>query len=109
MKKDIEMSPEVVGFVAHRFKILSEPLRLQVLQVLERGEASVSEITNAVAATQPNVSKHLRILQDGGLVARRQDGNTVYYRIADESVFELCRVVCGSLKEKFTRERSIFA
>lgn len=109
MKKNIGMSSEVVGFVAQRFKVLSEPLRLQILQHLERGEASVSEITNAVASTQPNVSKHLRILQDGGLVARRQDGNTVYYRIADESVFELCQLVCGSLKDKFARERSIFA
>ncbi len=109
MKKTIEMSPEVVGLVAQRFKVLSEPLRLQILQRLERGESSVSDITHAVASTQPNVSKHLRILQDGGLVARRQDGNTVYYRIADESVFELCQVVCGSLQEKFVRQRSIFA
>jgi DNA-binding transcriptional ArsR family regulator len=108
MKKDIEMTPEVVGFVAQRFKVLSEPLRLEILQHLENGEASVSEITRAVASTQPNVSKHLRILQDGGLVARRQEGNTVYYRIADESVFELCQVVCGSLKEKFAWQRSIF-
>lgn len=109
MKKSIEMSPEVVGLVAQRFKVLSEPLRLQILQRLERGESSVSDITHAVASTQPNVSKHLRILQNGGLVARRQDGNTVYYRIADESVFELCQVVCGSLQEKFVRQRSIFA
>lgn len=108
MKKDIEMSPEIVGFVAQRFKVLSEPLRLNILQHLENGEASVSEITHAVASTQPNVSKHLRILQDGGLVARRQDGNTVYYRIADDSVFELCQVVCGSLKEKFAQRHSIF-
>lgn len=108
MKKNIEMSPEVVGFVAQRFKVLSESLRLQILQHLEKGEASVSEITQAVASTQPNVSKHLRILQDGGLVARRQEGNTVFYRIADDSVFELCRVVCGSLKEKFARQRSVF-
>ncbi len=107
MKKT--MSPEVVGLVAQRFKVLSEPLRLQILQRLERGESSVSDITHAVASTQPNVSKHLRILQDGGLVARRQDGNTVYYRIADDSVFELCQVVCGSLQEKFVRQRSIFA
>lgn len=109
MKKSIEMSPEVVGLVAQRFKVLSEPLRLQILQRLERGESSVSDITHAVASTQPNVSKHLRILQNGGLVARRQDGNTVYYRIADDSVFELCQVVCGSLQEKFVRQRSIFA
>lgn len=108
MKKDIEMSPEVVGFVAQRFKVLSEPLRLQILQYLENGEASVSDVTHAVNSTQPNVSKHLRILQDGDLVARRQVGNTVYYRIADDSVFELCQVVCGSLKEKFAQRRSIF-
>lgn len=102
------MSPKVVGFVAQRFKVLSEPLRLQILQHLARGESSVSEITNAVASTQPNVSKHLRILQDGDLVARRQVGNTVYYRIADDSVFELCQLVCGSLRERFMRQGSMF-
>ncbi len=94
--------------VAARFRVLSEPLRLRILQHLELGESSVTSITNAIGSTQPNVSKHLKILQDEDLVARRQDGNTVYYRIADESVFQLCELVCGSLKEKFAQRVSIF-
>lgn len=102
------MSPEALALVATRFKVLSEPLRLQMLQHLESGESSVSAIAAAVSASQPNVSKHLKILQDEGFVARRQEGNTVYYRIADDSVFELCRVVCGGLKERFERQSSIF-
>ena len=103
-----ELSPDAISLVAARFKILSEPLRLQILQYLEKGESSVTAITYAVQSTQPNVSKHLKTLQDGGLVSKRQDGNTVYYGIADESVFELCKVVCGSLKEKFTERSAIF-
>lgn len=94
--------------VAARFRVLSEPLRLRILQHLELGESSVTSITNGIGSTQPNVSKHLKILQDEDLVARRQDGNTVYYRIADESVFQLCELVCGSLKEKFAQRVSIF-
>lgn len=103
------MSTEAVSVVAARFKVLSEPLRLHILQFLESGESSVTSVTKAVDSTQPNVSKHLKMLQDEGLVAKRQDGNTVYYRIADESVFELCDVVCGSLKEKFTEKSAMFA
>jgi DNA-binding transcriptional ArsR family regulator len=103
-----EMSPEAMELVAARFRVLSEPLRLRILQHLELGESSVTAITNSIGSTQPNVSKHLKILQDEDLVARRQDGNTVYYRIADESVFQLCELVCGSLKEKFTQRVSIF-
>ena len=106
--KHQEMTPEAISLVAARFKILSEPLRLQILQHLEKGESSVTAITYAVRSTQPNISKHLKTLQDGGLVSKRQDGNTVYYGIADESVFELCKVVCGSLKEKFTERSAIF-
>jgi ArsR family transcriptional regulator len=102
------MSPEALALVAARFRVLSEPIRLQILQELEGGESSVSAITAAVGSTQPNVSKHLKILQDEGLLARRQEGNTVYYRIFDESVFELCEVVCGSLKKKFAEKASIF-
>jgi ArsR family transcriptional regulator len=103
------MSPEALQLVAARFKVLSDPMRLRILQTLEDGETSVSAIAEAVESTQPNVSKHLKILQDAGLVARRQEGNTVYYSIADESVFQLCEVVCSSLQERFEAHASVFA
>lgn len=102
------MSDEAIGLVAARFRVLSEPLRLQILQHLENGEASVTSVTRAVNSTQPNVSKHLKTLQDEGLVAKRQEGNTVFYRIADKSIFELCEVVCGSLRERFAERIAIF-
>ena len=103
-----KMSAEAIGLVAARFKVLAEPVRLQILQHLENGESSVTAVTNAVNSTQPNVSKHLKILQDEGLVAKRQDGNTVYYKIADQSIFELCELVCGSLRDKFAERSVIF-
>ncbi|MBK6725037.1 MAG: winged helix-turn-helix transcriptional regulator [Acidobacteria bacterium] len=74
MSKHQKMSPEAVNLVATRFKVLSEPLRLQILQYLENGESSVTNVTKAVNSTQPNVSKHLKILQDEGFVAKRQRG-----------------------------------
>ncbi len=108
MNSHQKMSAEAVVLVAARFKVLAEPLRLQILQHLENGESSVTAVTKAVNSTQPNVSKHLKILQDEGLVAKRQDGNTVYYKIADQSIFELCELVCGSLKERFTERIAMF-
>ena len=108
MSQHQKMSAEAVSLVAARFKVLSEPLRLQILQYLENGESSVTNVTKAVNSTQPNVSKHLKILQDEGFVAKRQEGNTVFYKIADESIFELCDVVCGSLKERFSEKSAIF-
>ena len=104
-----KMSAEAIGLVAARFKVLAEPVRLQILQHLENGESSVTGVTNAVHSTQPNVSKHLKILQDEGLVAKRQDGNTVYYKIADQSIFELCELVCGSLRDKFAERSAVFS
>ena len=83
------MTPEALELVAARFKVMAEPLRLRILQELEGGEMSVGDITEAVESTQPNVSKHLKMLQDAGLLGRRQEGNTVYYSIADASVFEI--------------------
>jgi len=83
--------------VAARFRAMGEPLRLRMLQELEGGERSVSALAESVGSTQPNVSKHLKILQDAGLVKRRQQGTTVYYSIADEMVFEM---ICSRLHDR---------
>jgi DNA-binding transcriptional ArsR family regulator len=101
------LSNEVLTLVATRFKILAEPLRLRILQALQDGEKSVNELSEAVETSQPNVSKHLKILQDAGILNRRQNGNTVYYSIADESIFTLCEVVCDALAERLKNHARI--
>ena len=94
------MSPEALEMVAARFRAMGEPLRLRILQQLETGEQSVSALALSVGSTQPNVSKHLRILQDAGLLERRQQGTSAFYSIADPMVFELCDLVCSKLRDR---------
>lgn len=92
-----------------RFKVLAEPLRLRILHTLQDGEKSVGEIGELVEASQPNVSKHLKMLQEAGVLNRRQKGNAVLYSIADESIFELCEVVCNSLEKRLENQARILA
>lgn len=91
-------SPEALALVAHRFRALSEANRLRVLACLEEGECSVSELARRIGTTQPNVSKHLKVLQEAGLVTRRQCGNSAFYAVADRTVFDLCDLVCSGLR-----------
>ena len=102
-KKHATLSPEAVELVAARFRTLGEPIRIRLLQALQDGERNVTDLVAAVRSTQPNVSKHLRILQEAGLAARRQEGNSVYYSITDPSVFVLCDAVCRSVGEGLQR------
>ena len=103
------LSPEAVDRIAERFRTLGEPLRIKLLQALQAGEKSVGELVTAVGSTQPNVSKHLRLLQEAALVGRRQEGNLVYYFIADPAVFDLCNAVCESLEARFTEAARLAA
>jgi DNA-binding transcriptional ArsR family regulator len=103
------MSPAALALVAARFKVLAEPVRLQILQYLETGEFSVTDLAASIGTTQPNISKHLKVLQTEGLISRFSRGNSAFYQIADPSVFELCDVVCGSLREKFEQRSAIFS
>lgn len=95
-----KMPPEALELVAIRFRALGEPMRLRILQSLESGEMGVSALTETVGSTQPNVSKHLRVLQDAGLVKRRPQGTSVYYSIADARVFELCEMIRLRLRDR---------
>jgi ArsR family transcriptional regulator len=89
---------EVAELIARRFRAISEPMRIRLLDLLRDGELSVNELAEQLQASQQNVSKHLALLADSGLLGRRKEGNRVYYRIADASVLELCEQVCGSLQ-----------
>jgi DNA-binding transcriptional ArsR family regulator len=106
-KSHESMSEAAVELVATRFRILGEPLRIRLIQALHDGEKSVSELVAEVGSTQPNVSKHLRILQEAGIVGRRQEGNLVYCFITDESVFQLCDAVCSSVGERLSRDAKL--
>ena len=106
-KRHEPLSLDAVELVAARFRTLGEPIRIQLLQSLQRGELNVTDLVAAVGSTQSNVSRHLRILQDAGLVGRRQDGNSVYYSITDPSVFTLCDAVCSSIGMRLTRHATL--
>lgn len=98
------MSEKMLELVARRFRTLGEPLRLRLLQELQAGERSVGELVEALDGNQPNVSKHLQILFDAGLVSRRREGTSVLYGISDPMIFKLCALVCESETAKSRRE-----
>ena len=95
--------------IAHRFRALSEPLRVRILDLLRDQELSVMTIAGQLGAGQQNVSKHLAVLVESGLLARRKDGTHVYYRVADEGVFALCEQVCGSLQSQLASLNELVA
>lgn len=99
-----KMTPELLTMVAERFRALGEPARLTILSQLRDGEASVSDLIDATGMGQANMSKHLQMLHSLGFVARRKEGLFVYYALADESVFQICDVMCGRIAEE-TRQR----
>jgi DNA-binding transcriptional ArsR family regulator len=93
---------DLAELIARRFRAIGEPLRVRMLDLLREDELGVNELAERLGAGQQNVSKHLGVLTDAGMLARRKDGNHVYYRIADESVFALCEQVCGSLQSQLS-------
>jgi DNA-binding transcriptional ArsR family regulator len=99
-----ELSEAALAMIAERFKVLAEPMRLKILHALWDGERTVGEIIDAVDGLQANVSKHLGVLQQAGLVSRRKNGLRVFYRIADPTVFDLCEVVCESLHDRLAAQ-----
>ena len=90
----------LVELIAQRFRVIGEPMRIRLLDQLRDGPMTVNELTDAVGATQQNVSKHLGVLAQAGIVGREKDGNRVRCFIADQTVFDLCELVCGGLRDQ---------
>jgi DNA-binding transcriptional ArsR family regulator len=90
--------------VAERLRILGDPTRLRILNLLRAAELSVLEIAAKVGASQPNVSRHLALLLRAGIVTRRQEGRHVHYRVLDPFVDRICEAICGSLHAHVERQ-----
>jgi len=91
--------PDQREAVAQRFDVLGEPVRLELLAVLHaEGALSVGELVEATGHRQANVSKHLGLLAEEGLLDRTRDGVHVYYSIDDPTLSALCLLVTTQLQ-----------
>ena len=88
--------------IAQRFRVLGEPMRIKLLDALRDGDATVGELVDRLGASQQNVSKHLGVLHQAGVVSRAKEGTFVRYSIADSGVFALCEQVCGGLRQQIS-------
>jgi DNA-binding transcriptional ArsR family regulator len=102
------LSPAQLAAVSRLFGVLSEPSRLALLQALRGGPLSVSELMEACAMKQANVSKHLAVLHDHHLVKRERAGVSVRYQIADPMIFSLCNLVCGKMERDARKAAALF-
>lgn len=98
------LPPAALAPIADYFKVLSELSRLQVLCTLRSGAKNVSEIMEETGLGQANVSKHLKILAQAGIVSRTPQGVSVYYEIAEPFIFELCELVSDRLSVRLKQQ-----
>jgi len=87
------LDPELLSRAAETIKLLGHPERLKIVEVLEVGEATVSEIQQRLSLAQARVSQHLAKLRGRGIVASRRDGVNVYYRIVEPKVEHILRCI----------------
>ena len=92
------LSDEALSLIATRFRALSEPVRLRLLNTLMAGECTVGDLVKAAGTGQANVSKHLAVLREAGMVATRREGLSTLCSIADPMVMQLCELMCARLK-----------
>ena len=107
-KKSPQLSRTALEMVAARFRALGDATRLEILQNLMEGEKTVQELSEITAMSQANISKHLSVLADQGLVTKRREGLYSFYSICDSSVYDLCNLVCTSLENRFARVHEEF-
>lgn len=101
--------PELLPAVVDRLKALADENRLRILMRLREGEANVTALVEQTGISQASVSKHLATLREVGLVAVARQGNQAMCRIKDESVFEICEIVCGGVVRHLRDKRATLA
>ncbi len=102
--RDLIEKQEQIETAARALKAISHPLRLKILCVVGDEGVCVQDIVDAVGTTQSNISQHLAILRDKGVLQTRKDANRVFYRVCDARTLQLIvlmrEVFCGVPNQK---------
>ncbi|GBE18490.1 putative HTH-type transcriptional regulator/MT0088 [archaeon BMS3Abin16] len=101
------MDQKVYEMHAEICKIFTSPKRLEIIDNLREGERSVSQLSESLKTSQSNVSQHLAILREKGVIAPRKEGSTTYYRIANPKILDACRLMREVLFERLEKDRKI--
>ena len=99
----------LVELISQRFRVIGEPTRIRILDALRDGPLTVNELTVALGGTQQNISKHVGVLAQAGIIDRERAGNHVRCSIGDPSVFDLCEIVCGGLRRQVSELEGLLA
>ena len=102
------ISAEVIQQVADYFSVLSEPMRLRILNLLKSGEKCVQELVDDTETSQANVSKHLKVMMQAGMLTRRTEGTSSFYRVSDDLSFQLCSLVCARIASRIEEQAKHF-
>lgn len=104
------LPPQLLEHVANRFRVLGDTNRLRIIETLRHsGELNVGELVERLGMSQANVSKHLGLLHEAGILRRRAQGTAAYYSVADPTISELCDLVCDRLRTQKLEEARAFA
>jgi DNA-binding transcriptional ArsR family regulator len=98
--------------IAAYFQALSEPTRLQILNLLRDTEYNVGELAQLSGFSAANVSRHLSYLAQHGIVGRESRGTSVYYKVTDPSIYDLCDLVCANIARQYQQtssDRALFS
>ncbi len=101
---DATIPDEFLDLMAEKFRMLADPTRLAILRSLMQGERNVTQVVEETGCNQANVSKHLKMLAEAGLVARRKEGLQVFYTLDDPLVEQLCKLVCKTIVDEAREE-----
>lgn len=101
--------PDVFELHAEVCKTLASPARLKIIAALREEEMTVSDIVRAVGARKPNVSQHLALMRQRGIVQARREGLNVYYRLTSQKIVAACELMREVLLEQATSRRELLA
>jgi len=94
----------VLDFKARIFKVIGDPNRLKILETLRQGEICQCDLIPIIGQAQPTVSRHLKLLEDAGLISSTKDMTRVLYRVVDSHIFSILDAVDANMMELVSQE-----